>query len=208
MISLRDYAKHRGTSVVAVSRAVKAGRLRVSVTRNERGQPKIADVALADAEWTRNTDLSRAPGYVKARGDQVVQTSARASVSAGPAVEVGLDGQADVEAGPGAAGGELTLSQASAEEKRWKAKIAEQEYRKRAGELIDAREVVDRVTHLFTVCRTQLLALPSKAKQVIPDLSHEHVRLLDDLVRQSLEELSVSRVIAGANTGTNGATAA
>jgi phage terminase Nu1 subunit (DNA packaging protein) len=134
---------------------------------------------------------------VKARGDQAVQTSALSPVPPPPTGSAGAipDGQADVDAGA-----ELTLSQASAEEKRWKAKIAEQEYRKRAGELIDAREVVDRVTHLFTVCRTQLLALPSKAKQVIPDLSHDHVRLLDDLVRQSLEELSVSRV-TGSGTG-------
>jgi len=185
MISLRAYAKHRGTSVVAVSRAVKSGRLSRSVTHDARNQPKIADVALADQEWAENTDLTRAPAFVKERG-LGVQTSAPADAG-------------DAGDGPPAAPGvdptrELSLSEASAEEKRWRAKLAELQYKQRAGELVDAKDVASRLANLFTVCRTKLLALPSKAKAAIPALTHDNVATIDDLVRQALEELAVEQV--------------
>ena len=53
-LSLRAYAKRRGTSVQAVSVAIKAGRLSLSVVRTG-GVPKIADPDLADREWDANT---------------------------------------------------------------------------------------------------------------------------------------------------------
>jgi hypothetical protein len=193
MISLRAYARHRGISVVAVSRAVKAGRLRASVARDHRGHPKIADVGQADAEWTQNTDLSRAPGYVKARGDQGVQTSAH---STSPPAELPDADDAGPDTPDDAGGAELTLSQASAEEKRWKAKLAELQYKQRSGELVDAKEMADSVAHVFTVCRTKLLALPSKAKAAIPHLTHAEVTALDAIVRQALEELADVPIVA------------
>lgn len=60
-ISLRSYATRRGVSVMAVSKAIKAGRLVRSVVRDERGQPKIADPELADREWADNTRADRVP---------------------------------------------------------------------------------------------------------------------------------------------------
>lgn len=74
-ISLRAYGRRRGVSVQAVSRAIATERLRESVVWR-RGIPKIADPDLADREWTSNTDLSRAPDYVKARGGQADQSLA------------------------------------------------------------------------------------------------------------------------------------
>jgi phage terminase Nu1 subunit (DNA packaging protein) len=53
-ISLRAYARHRRCSPEAVSKAVKAGRLRESVTQVN-GRPAIASTDLADEEWERNT---------------------------------------------------------------------------------------------------------------------------------------------------------
>lgn len=55
MISLTAYAKHRGVSKEAVSRAIKKGRLARCVERNERGQPKIRSADEADAEWAETT---------------------------------------------------------------------------------------------------------------------------------------------------------
>lgn len=53
-MSLRAYAKRRGVSPEAVSKAITARRLRKSVTMVG-GQPKIADPALADREWSSHT---------------------------------------------------------------------------------------------------------------------------------------------------------
>ena len=57
-ISLRDYAKLRGVSVEAVSKAIKAGRLKKSVTYVN-GKPKISDPSIADKEWQANTDQAK-----------------------------------------------------------------------------------------------------------------------------------------------------
>jgi hypothetical protein len=53
LMSMRQYAKHRGVTVEAVSKAVKAGR--ISCNRDERGYAQI-DPDVADREWDANTD--------------------------------------------------------------------------------------------------------------------------------------------------------
>src|SRR5690606_425861 len=62
-MTCRAYAKRRGGSAEAVSKAISSGRLRESVTMIG-GAPKIIDPDLADAEWEANTqprsDLPRA----------------------------------------------------------------------------------------------------------------------------------------------------
>jgi hypothetical protein len=54
-ISLSAYARHRGVTPAAVQKAVATGRLRASVARDDRGAPRIADVELADREWSART---------------------------------------------------------------------------------------------------------------------------------------------------------
>src|SRR5690242_106195 len=54
-MTLTAYAARRGVSPKAVSKAVAAGRLSASVTRDQHGSPKIADPDLADREWEANT---------------------------------------------------------------------------------------------------------------------------------------------------------
>lgn len=53
-MSLRAYARRRGVSAPAVSKAIKTGRLRESVT-HAGGKVAIADPELADLEWEMNT---------------------------------------------------------------------------------------------------------------------------------------------------------
>lgn len=70
--SMRGYAKRRGVSVEAVSKAVAAGRLRESIV-SVGGVPKIADVELADREWEANTrqrvDGPRQPPQAQGRSE-------------------------------------------------------------------------------------------------------------------------------------------
>lgn len=49
-VGVREYARQRGVSAEAVSKAIKAGRLAQSVTFDGKGRPKI-DPAVADGEW-------------------------------------------------------------------------------------------------------------------------------------------------------------
>jgi hypothetical protein len=173
-LSIRAYARHRQTSAPSVLRAIRSGRLKNSLVVDEHGKAKIADVALADQEWAANTDLSKAPGYVKDRGGDAAPapTGARGKARQGsPAI-------------PSA------LAEASAREKDWRARLAELEYRRKAGELVNAKDIETRIADVFARCRTKLLGLPSKAKAALPHLTHADVRAIDDLVRQALEDLA------------------
>lgn len=187
-LSLREYARLRSLNPSSVVRAVKSGRLSRSVVRDAAGRPKIADIGLADQEWAARTDLTKAPAYVKERADVV----------AGPEGALALEPEStsDEEDAPArrdlreSEPGTLSLSQAAALEKDMKARLAELEYRRRIGELVDAREVEKRITEAFARCRTRLLALPRKAKAQLPHLSLEDVARLDTLVREALDELA------------------
>jgi hypothetical protein len=83
-ISLREYARHRaelglvGATPTAVWKAVKSGRLRASVARDERGQPKIADPALADREWTAGPLISQLVALAEALREQLLGTKGAA----------------------------------------------------------------------------------------------------------------------------------
>ncbi len=43
---------------------------------------------------------------------------------------------------------------------------------------------------VITISRTKVLGIPSKAKQRIPDLTQDQVVVLEDIVREALEELA------------------
>lgn len=181
-ITLTAYAARRGVSKMAVSRAVKGGRLRASVARDERGRPMISDPDLADREWEASTDLSKAPGYVKER------ESARAAQTPdlAPAPPAPDPTQSSGDAGAPA---NLSLGEESAREKFWKANLAELDFRKRSGELVEAREMTDRIADVFTRVRARLLALPTRTRQQLPHLTVADVGAVDVMVREALEEL-------------------
>lgn len=137
-----------------------------------KGKPKIADVALADQEWEANTDLTKAPASVKARA-----------------------------AARGVAVPSISLAEAAAEEKRWKAERAKLEFQARSGELISAKEVEARLVEDFARFRTKALGVPSKAKQLIPALTAADVRTLARVMRELLEELATMRAAVETRDG-------
>lgn len=205
-MSLRAYARRRGTSAPSVLRAIKRGRLKASLVYID-GVAQIADPDLADREWSTNTDHSRAPGYVKERDAAAsgVQTSAPPS-QASPAPGAPPVDTPEPPPGEGEDSRDLSLSAASAEEKRWRAKLAELEYRRKSEELVSAKEVADEWSNACTLIRTKILSVPSKCKQVMPELTHVQVAGIDDLLREVLQELAAApRAVTAARA--NGAAA-
>lgn len=179
LMSLRAYAKRRGVSAMAVSNAVKTGRLVASVGRDQWNQPKISDPDLADQEWDRNTDLTKAPPYVKDRA------AARAAAEPIEAPAKIVRPPAEM-AGPG----NVSAADASAEAKYWDARLKELKYREAAAELIPARDVERRMISTFTECKAKLLTIPSRAKQALPHLTLGDLASIDALVREALESLA------------------
>lgn len=168
-LSLRAYAAHRkglglpGGSLQAVQRAISGDRLRDAVVVVG-GVKKIADPEAADREWAANTDLSKAPAWLKELGEN--------------------DGSDDGDEGAS------PLTTASAREKHWKAELAELTYKQRAGELVDADEMAAAMATDYSAVRTKLLGLPSKAKQRLPHLTLADLATIDEIVREALEGLA------------------
>lgn len=184
-ITQAAYAKRRGVSAMAVSKAISTGRLRESVILID-GTAKIRDPDLADREWARNTDVSQAPTYVQER--EAARAAAAATspfaahslvVSAGPA-------RPPEESDPGS-----ELSRAGAAVKLWDARMRELKYREAAGELVPAASVRAQLAKVFGACKTKLLGIPSQAKQALPHLSIADLEKLGEIVRESLEGLAL-----------------
>jgi hypothetical protein len=186
-MSVRAYARHRGSSHQAVLRAIARGRLSAALTTVD-GVTKIADVALADQEWAATTDLSKAPDAVKVRA--ATMTVAYTGVERATAMPSSLatgGGYADI---PVESTDATNLATASAREKHWRAELAELNYKQRAGELVNAADMTAAMADAFSTVRTKLLGLPSKAKQQLPHLTLAELATLDAIVREALEGLA------------------
>jgi hypothetical protein len=167
---MRQYAQRRGVSEEAVRKAVERGRLSASVERveaHERVWTRITNVELADREWEANTDLTRGPVALKAAAAE------RNGQASAPGVQPSI-----------------SLAEAAAEEKRRKAERAKMDFEVRAGSLLPAQAVEAQWVEILGRIKARALALPSKAKQVIPHLTPADVQALTRIVREMLEELA------------------
>lgn len=186
-LSVRAYARHRKVSAPAVLRAIKAGRLKASLVVDAKGKHKIADVALADAEWAANTDLTKAPTAVKARGGDRDGVTPVTPETADEAADEANEGEPVLTPA-------MSLADAARVEKYWSARKKQLEVQTRAGELVPAKAVAAKIVGVFTLCRTKLLGIPSKAKTALPQLSNQDIAVLDRLIREALEDLASEQI--------------
>jgi hypothetical protein len=166
LMSLAAYAKRRGVSSVAVSKAVSTGRLTESVVRDERGAPKIGDPELADREWEENT---------RPRVDKPLTWPATSP----EALDVPdyLVSRARREA-------------AAARREAAQAEMAEIELAERKASLVPVAEARANMIDKFTVVKTRLLGVPTRVAQRMPHVAAEAVPVIDALLREALEELA------------------
>lgn len=68
--------------------------------------------------------------------------------------------------------------------------VAELEAKKMQGELVPLAEVRAEVVQRYTLARTKLLAVPARVRQRAPHLAGADVRLVEDLIREALEEIA------------------
>jgi hypothetical protein len=119
ILSVPEYAQHRGVSPQAVRKAIKEGRLRQAVIRE--GRSAKIDQAAADVEWRRNTSQAQQ------RTAEQINTGKAAAQGL---LETGTDGMPAVN-----------YSKARAYGEGFKAKLLELEYREKAGQLVRVDEV-------------------------------------------------------------------
>lgn len=181
-ITLTAYAARRGVSPKAVSKAVAAGRLSASVTRDQHGSPKIADPDLADREWEANT---------RARAEYVVPGEApeRAPRDAAPRPPAPQPAAPSPELAAYYAHRSAREAEAARRE-RLQADLAEFTLAERRGEMIPIAQALRDVRERNALVKTRLLGLPRRVAQQLPHLAAEVVPVVDELVREALEELA------------------
>lgn len=170
--SLRAYARHRGVSVEAVSKAIMSGRLKESVVVIG-GKPKVASVEIADREWDANT---------RPRVDRPVTAAA-------PAEEPVIS-----PAGVPDYNRSRALREAAAARREAAlADMAEIEVAEKRGELVPAVEARAYIIDKFTVVKTKILGVPTRIAQQLPELAAAVVPVVDSLLREALEELAAEQ---------------
>jgi phage terminase Nu1 subunit (DNA packaging protein) len=83
------------------------------------------------------------------------------------------------------------VNEESAREKHWKANRAELDYRERIGQLVDAEEMKAAIADAFARVRARLSGLPTRLRQQIPHLKAEDVVVVEDFLREALDELAL-----------------
>jgi hypothetical protein len=142
---------------MAVSLAIRDGRLVQSVVREPNGDPKITDFALADEEWERNTIAQKRVNAAGGVDPNVPRPVAMAPDDHGPPPSP----RASPVEGVQTATERLKTAQAN---------LAELEYAKAAGELVPAAAVQSEWANMLSQVRTKLLGIPTRFRQEVPDL--------------------------------------
>lgn len=187
MHSCRAYAKHRGVTAMAVSLAISQGRLVRCVVRDANGQPKISDFALADQEWDQNTQHGKVSDTNREK--QAALAAVVAAESGEPAPAAKLITISDSGDDPSAIEG---IGSSSAKAKYFEAALKELKYKEAAKELAPRAETTREWAATLAQVRTKLEGIPSRLKQAIPTLTVAEIAIVENLIRESLEDLVIS----------------
>jgi phage terminase Nu1 subunit (DNA packaging protein) len=169
LITQAEYARQRGCSKQAVSKAVKAGRLTLIDGR--------IDPEIADREWARNTDPDQ---QQRGAPEQFEVTQQRVQASA----QQPSAGERDP--------GDPMLVEAKARTEKLRADLLEIEIREKRGELVDADQVRRVQFNLARSTRNALLALPARLAPLLAPIgdASEVERHLEAEIRKICQQLA------------------
>lgn len=176
-MSLTAYARRRGVSAKAVSKAVAEGRLRASVV-TVNGQPKIADADAADREWSANT-RARIEPQQNSRQKSRAEPSPRRRKK-----DLAADDVPQYETS------RALREAAAARRESALADLAEIEVSEKLDEIVPVEEARAYMADKFTVVKTRILGVPTLVAQRLPHLAAEVAPVLEELLREVLEELA------------------
>jgi len=178
-ITRAEAARALGVSRPAVHATIKAGRLSAITTVDGR---VLVDSETMREEWARNTQTRRGVGpKPPARPPTPLRSREERMVPRAPGTET--RNATTNEAIP-------DYNDSRARTEHLKAELLELERKQKEGLLVLASDVEARWVEIITLARTKILGIPTKAKQRIPDLDTDAIGLLEDIVRETLEDLS------------------
>lgn len=170
-ITLTAYAKTKGVSVEAVSKAVRVGRLSRSVVFDAKNRPRVIP-DLADAEWSANTDSAqqRVPAVPPPRPEPEPESA--------PARDE-----------PKTA----TFQQARTLREAYMARLAKLEFDEKSGLLVKADAVKNEAFRVARIVRDSLLNIPDRVAGELANETNQfkiHQRLTEE-IRRALEDMKL-----------------
>lgn len=176
MITRAEAARALGVTKEAVYAAVKTGRLTTKTGVD--GRILVNSETMRD-EWARNTQKRVGIGP-KPPGPGAERPVLRPlSERQAPRDRLGRTEEGIPE-----------YDESRARTEHLKAELLELERKQKEGLLVKAEEIEAKWIEIVTLARTKILGIPTKAKQRIPDLDTDAITVLDDIVRETLEDLA------------------
>lgn len=138
IVSLAEYARQRGISAAAVTKAIHEGRLMRGIVLDDKGKRKV-DTDIADAEWAGSTDSTTgAPSHATPRGHSV-QAVAASSPDEPP-----------------------KFMESKAKREAFMAELARLEYEEKSGKLVQVDDVKRESFRVARIVRDSMLNIPDR----------------------------------------------
>lgn len=170
LMSLKEYAAHRGVSPAAISLAVKNGRC--PATLDPMGR-KVIDSEKADAEWI-NTGRGPPPG-----------------VKQGPKLV-----DAPIDTSETKIGGAPTLLASRQIREAYQARMAKLDYDERTGKTIESEEVKEQSFKAARIVRDNMLNIPDRLAAELAGETNQftiHKKLTDEIKKAIQDAISTIR---------------
>ena len=174
MITRAEAARCLGVSKEAVYKAVKDGR--VSFKECVDGTIRVNSETMRE-EWERNTQtrIGVGPKRQSSGEDKPPLRSREDRMS--PRITKTNEAIPDYD-------------ESRARTEHLKAELLELDRKQKEGILVPAADVEAKWLEIVVMARTKIMGIPTKAKQRIPDLDVDAISVLDDIVRETLEDLA------------------
>lgn len=169
LMTVRQYAVHRGVADNAVRQAIDDGRLSRSYSVTSAGNGKkmySIDSEAADLEWPRTDEEIRRSEAMK----KIVKPGPRPSAPDEPGVPSYAESRAKKEAALAA--------------------LAEIQLLEKQGKVADTVEIAKQWNAIGSTVRTKVLGIPSKFMQRVSGITPEQYAELEAIVRDTLVDLS------------------
>jgi len=174
MITRAEAARSLGVSKEAVYKAVKDGRL--SFKECVDGTVRVNSETMRE-EWGRNSQarIGVGPKRPSSAEDKPPLRSREERVTP----RLGKTNEAIPD-----------YDESRARTEHLKAELLELDRKQKEGLLVPSADVEAKWLEIVVMARTKIMGIPTKAKQRIPDMDVDAISALDDIVRETLEDLA------------------
>ena len=175
LVTQAEAARILGITPQSIGQAVTKGRLKIVL--DEKGRKRIDTSTLAE-DYRKNTQTRKTTAHQKAA--QVSKEELEDKYQkphSGPRMTKTSEYIPDYD-------------ESRARTEHLKAELLELDRKQKDGLLVPAADVEAKWVEIVTMARNKIMGLPSKAKQRIPDLDSGAMACLEDIVRETLEDLA------------------